>query len=743
LETNGSDLGSSISIDPNYVHIDSLWKKGLHVPQNDLAIIDVKQDLSAYGQFTLSTDFSGGTVNITGYPGSAPGLQQYNGVTSVSPVLGTLAENPEVSEHGDSGGPLWISNGTAFDAVGLVSGAISSSADLKLTSADRAEIQNWIADDASLWVSSAKDEDGYISGATVFADANGTGKLAANDVSTTTDANGNFTLTGGTGPLIAFGGTDISTGLAFKGQLESPSGSTVIDPLTTLIVGLQASAGLTVAAAEQKVLAAVGLPSGTDLTTLDPIAGAKGGDAVSARAFAAGAKVIDTADAIASAFAAAGVSFLTAFKDAYAGLESDIKALTASHSLDLADQGTIAALINAAAKTEDVNASSFVSAVSANIAASNTTIDQKLAQDGAGSSLVTDVSSAQAAIQTSTFELTKGDDTINGGSGNTTIIAASNTATAGDHIDAGTGSNTLALEGPGTFNLALPTTLANIQTITAEEGQSAYSGGGQTFAAQNQIVVLRAGFNATVNVEPDASLNANNPKAATITIVGAANSDTINLASGNDVVTVGGPNETINLGSGNDTINVNAATIGATIGNGSGHSTLNVTGGGTITMGSNITDIAKVLLSPASAGYHFTANAISGLTITDNSTGTTDALIAGGAHQTLTGGGAGKVAFTGSRAGQDTFQDTAGLFNHDTIAGFGGNGDVIDLSDVSPTALKPLSYVQTTSASGTLIVSDGVHTAAITLIGLYVANGFHPGPDAGLGTAISYHELLV
>src|ERR1700733_1636471 len=337
LETNGSDLGSSISIDPNYVHIDSLWKKGLHVPQNDLAIIDVKQDLSAYGQFTLSTDFSGGTVNITGYPGSAPGLQQYNGVTSVSPVLGTLAENPEVSEHGDSGGPLWISNGTAFDAVGLVSGAISSSADLKLTSADRAEIQNWIADDASLWVSSAKDEDGYISGATVFADANGTGKLAANAVSTTTDANGNFTLTGGTGPLIAFGGTDISTGLAFKGQLESPSGSTVIDPLTTLIVGLQASAGLTVAAAEQKVLAAVGLPSGTDLTTLDPLAGAHGGDAVGARAFAAGAKVIDTADAIASAFAAAGVSFLTAFKDAYAGLESDIKALTASHSLDLAD----------------------------------------------------------------------------------------------------------------------------------------------------------------------------------------------------------------------------------------------------------------------------------------------------------------------------------------------------------------------------------------------------------------------
>ena len=120
----------------------------------------------------------------------------------------------------------------------------------------------------------AQAEDGYISGATVFADANGNGQLASNDVSTTTDANGNFTLTGGTGPLIAFGGTDISTGLVFKGQLDAPSGSTVIDPLTTLISGLQQAAGLTVAAAEQEVLTAFGLASSTDLTTLDPGSGA-------------------------------------------------------------------------------------------------------------------------------------------------------------------------------------------------------------------------------------------------------------------------------------------------------------------------------------------------------------------------------------------------------------------------------------------------------------------------------------
>ena len=63
----------------------------------------------------------------------------------------------------------------------------------------------------------------------------------------------------------------------------------------------------------------------------------------------------------------------------------------------------------------------------------------------------------------------------------------------------------------------------------------------------------------------------------------------------------------------------------------------------------------------------------------------------------------------------------------------------IDLPDVSLAGLKPLGYVQNTSASGTLTVSDGVHTAAISLIGVYMENAFHPGADGGLGTAIAYH----
>jgi len=232
--------------------------------------------------------------------------------------------------------------------------------------------------------------------------------------------------------------------------------------------------------------------------------------------------------------------------------------------------------------------------------------------------------------------------TAAGGRGNDLFVAASGTLVAGDQINGNGDTDTLGLIGAGLFNLAAPATLANIAFITAQEGQSAYVAGGNSFAAQNQVVDLRNGLNAIVNVSPDSTFNPNNPHPAVITIVGANNSDTINLASGNDIVTVGSPAETVNLGSGNDTIMVTASTIGAMIGNGTGQNTLNPSGGGTMAMGSNISDIAKVLLTPASTPYVFTANGIAGLVVDDAST-TADTLQAGGPHQTLTGGASGKL----------------------------------------------------------------------------------------------------
>nr|VFJ51555.1 MAG: hypothetical protein BECKDK2373C_GA0170839_103217 [Candidatus Kentron sp. DK]VFJ57348.1 MAG: hypothetical protein BECKDK2373B_GA0170837_106522 [Candidatus Kentron sp. DK] len=102
--------------------------------------------------------------------------------------------------------------------------------------------------------------DGYIVGATVFADANENGTLDAGEAWTTTGVNGIFTLTGGSGPLVLTGGVDISTGKALVGTLSAPTGSTVITPLTTVMQKLIENGTASDAnAAQSQVRSAFGL----------------------------------------------------------------------------------------------------------------------------------------------------------------------------------------------------------------------------------------------------------------------------------------------------------------------------------------------------------------------------------------------------------------------------------------------------------------------------------------------------
>ncbi|MFM9967678.1 MAG: choice-of-anchor I family protein [Burkholderiales bacterium] len=123
--------------------------------------------------------------------------------------------------------------------------------------------------------------DGYLKGATVFIDKDGDGVLDPDEPSTITANDGSYSLPGGVaGKIVAFGGTDIGTGLAFKGVLKAPSGSTVVTPLTTMVADL-ISANVSAAQAEEKVLKALGLgslDSKVDLLNFDPIAAASGGN---------------------------------------------------------------------------------------------------------------------------------------------------------------------------------------------------------------------------------------------------------------------------------------------------------------------------------------------------------------------------------------------------------------------------------------------------------------------------------
>jgi hypothetical protein len=115
--------------------------------------------------------------------------------------------------------------------------------------------------------SSGKVIDGYLVGSTMVCDVNKNGVYdSATETTTITGAGGAFTFAAGcSSTIVATGGTDETTGFAFKGVLKSPAGSPVATPLTTLV----SDTGMTAA----QLATALGLPAGTDVTQIDPADG--------------------------------------------------------------------------------------------------------------------------------------------------------------------------------------------------------------------------------------------------------------------------------------------------------------------------------------------------------------------------------------------------------------------------------------------------------------------------------------
>jgi hypothetical protein len=404
-------------------------------------------------------------------------------------------------------------------------------------------------------------------------------------------------------------------------------------------------------------------------------------------------------------------------------------------------------------------------------------------------------------IVAQTYTLTTGVDTVSAGAGNDLILASNATLSAGDSINGGGGTNTLKLSGGGTFDLSQPTTLTNVQVVTAQEASGAAA----------QTVVLRNGYTGTITAISGAA-------GSGITIIGAADSAVINLGTGNDTVTVGATTETIKGGGGSNTFNVTATTIGAKITGGAGTNTLAVSGGGTAVMGTSITGVTHVALNDSGvAGTAFTANATSGLAIAGG--GGTDTITLGAAKQSvasgtgttlvkgvmadagdlvttagtttfeLTSGGAGTlnagdggitvkldaasnlglgtaafITVIGAAAGKDTLtagaahQTLESLGGTDTLVGaaaFGdtflgtaagftgdvirnfGGSDKIDFTDIMAATFKSLAYTGT-ATSGKLVVTDGTHSGSVTLSGSYTTASFVMGTDAHGGTLISF-----
>jgi hypothetical protein len=65
----GLNNGTPINLTSrNTVHIDPLHSAIATTSLHDLALIDVTQDLSSFGQFGINPSYAGGTVNVSGYP---------------------------------------------------------------------------------------------------------------------------------------------------------------------------------------------------------------------------------------------------------------------------------------------------------------------------------------------------------------------------------------------------------------------------------------------------------------------------------------------------------------------------------------------------------------------------------------------------------------------------------------------------------------------------------------------------
>ncbi len=286
---------------------------------------------------------AGGEGSAAAKGGGATQYQDNLGETVVSEAIDALAG------VGGPTGAAGVSSGSVFTGLPLL---VSDAPEIFVAPSSPVSVDSG----PTIETVAGQLVDGYIANATVFRDANGNGELDEGEVFGTTDINGNFSLTGGSGPLVAFGGTDISTGLAFEGVLKAPEGSTVITPLTTLVQQL-VEGGSDAATAETQVKEALGIDEGFDLNNTDPVAAAAGGDTEALEVVKAGIQVANTATQVKAALEGAGATDTEAASNAAFQAIAEKIAENAENEVDtdLGNDSQIGDVLEDAAQTHQDN----------------------------------------------------------------------------------------------------------------------------------------------------------------------------------------------------------------------------------------------------------------------------------------------------------------------------------------------------------------------------------------------------
>ena len=305
------------------------------------------------------------------------------------------------------------------------------------------------------------------------------------------------------------------------------------------------------------------------------------------------------------------------------------------------------------------------------------------------------VQTVNAGAGADSITVTAASQTINGGDGDDTVNV--NATTIGSTIAAGEAAETLGdtLNVTGGGTVVMGAAVTEFETVTLAVAT--------TFTANDTAGLIITGSSGI----------------DTITTGNAV--QTVNAGAGADSITVTAASQIINGGDGDDTINVTATTIASTIAAGEGAETLgdtlNVTGGGTVTMGAGVTEFEKVTLAVAT---NFTANTEAGLLITGSAGA--DTITVGAASQVVDAGADNDViVLNDTQFDADTVDiDGEGGTNtlrisNEASLGSGGFSLVVNVQTLE------LAYTGTNSQSA--VLGANAQTAGIVTVNASVATG--------------------
>ena len=432
--------------------------------------------------------------------------------------------------------------------------------------------------------------DNYIAGATVFWDENKNGIQDAGELSTTSDQAGEFNLNvpieqydtnqngiidSEDGQIVAVGGIDTATGLPLETPVVATPESTVVTLLTTLVADL-VNKGQSVnninqrlADANEQVAAALSLPSGIDINSLDPIAATENNEVGGTETLTAMVKVQNAITQTANLLdGASNAEFNLIVQNVVGAITSQIQA---GGTLDVSNSATLETIINDAARATQQNdpnidltrVQAIASGAAQVMAESNQQIDTLVASGASGATLTAETANIQ---KVTLGDITEELQAAASGTKDIALVVAQNTGAA---LQAKINTPGLTFTAPVSLDTplipSLPTLSANIELVRndATEGTDsddtyigdssdnsylAYSG--------NDILFGNSGSDWMNGNRGDDSLDGGN---GNDTLYGGKDNDTISGNNGADVIFGNRGNDSLLGNNGDDFLNGNQA----------------------------------------------------------------------------------------------------------------------------------------------------------------------------------------